>query len=401
MYGKLKPKNILLITPNFYPEPFPISLAAKLINKNHNVTIVTTLPSYKKNGYYKGYSILGPYFETYKGCKVIRIPCIPRFSNSNFAIFLFYLNYFFSFFLFTIYVIFFLRKKYSIVFTYDLSPVFTSLFGIILKKFIGIHHISWIQDIWPEGIITSIRINKKNFLLKLVRKFQILLWKYPTALIAQSEPLANFLKKKKFNKNVFTIHNPERYSQKIKKKIKAKNYVFSYFGNIGGAQNLDSFLNLFNSINKFNFQLNLFGDGKMLEKYKNKYKNKNIIWHGWINEINLKKHYEMTDFFILPLKALDYQKYILPGKFTTYISKFKPIIGFSKKNGAIYYYIQKYKLGYFFDDSETIKNKIKKINRIYNQKNCNLFYANTQILYKKKFTPYIIRKKFEDLINKF
>ena len=303
--------------------------------------------------------------------------------------------------IFSIFACLFLRKKFSIVLTYDLSPVFTSFFGIILKKFTKIKHYSWIQDVWPEAIITSINVSNKNFFLKLIKKFQLFLWTHPSGLIAQSEPLANFLKKNKIHKKIFTIHNPERLLQKnLKKKISNKKTYFSYFGNIGGAQNLNSFLSLFEHTVSENFKLNMFGDGKMYQMYKNKYKSRNIVWHGWKDEKKLRKYFTETDYFILPLKALNNQKYILPGKFTTYLSKFRPILGFSAKGSAIDYYIRKYKLGFFFDDKENRENKVKKLSELIKKKSNRRQYSrNTKKLYLEEFSSKIIQKKFDDLIN--
>ena len=43
------------------------------------------------------------------------------------------------------------------------SPTFTALFGIIGSKITGAKHFNWVQDIWPEAIISS--TNTKKILL--------------------------------------------------------------------------------------------------------------------------------------------------------------------------------------------------------------------------------------------
>ena len=102
----------------------------------------------------------------------------------------------------------------------------------------------------------------------------------------------------------------------------------------------------------------------------------------------------------MPLKALNNQKYILPGKFTTYLSKFRPILGFSAKGSAIDYYIRKYKLGFFFDDKENRENKVKKLSELIKKKSNRRQYSrNTKKLYLEEFSSKIIQKKFDDLIN--
>ena len=92
-------KKILILTPYFNPEPFPINtFVNELIEREDisEVKVITCLPNYRKYGFYKGYSILGPYVENYKKLKILRLPIIPRLSNSKFFILLFYLSFFVS-----------------------------------------------------------------------------------------------------------------------------------------------------------------------------------------------------------------------------------------------------------------------------------------------------------------
>ena len=102
MSGKSK-KKILIITPYFYPEDFPINNFVKeLSTKNYDITVLTGFPNYRKFGFYKNYSLFGPYNEKFNSSKIIRMPIIPRFSDSFISIFFFYLSYFISSFFFYI-----------------------------------------------------------------------------------------------------------------------------------------------------------------------------------------------------------------------------------------------------------------------------------------------------------
>ena len=51
-----KNKKILIISPYFYPEDFPINNFVKeLSTKSYDVTILTGLPNYRNFGFYKKY----------------------------------------------------------------------------------------------------------------------------------------------------------------------------------------------------------------------------------------------------------------------------------------------------------------------------------------------------------
>ena len=89
-------KKIVVITPNFYPENFPINNFVNTLSKNNNVEVLTSLPSYRLNKFYKGYNIFGPYNENINGVNIFRILTFPRLSNNKIVILVHYLFYFFS-----------------------------------------------------------------------------------------------------------------------------------------------------------------------------------------------------------------------------------------------------------------------------------------------------------------
>ena len=53
---------------------------------------------------------------------------------------------------------------------------------------------------------------------------------------------------------------------------------------------------------------------------KNAYKNKNIIWHGWLNG-KLNNIFANTDFLIMSLNSKGRQGLIIPSKIQTYFMK--------------------------------------------------------------------------------
>ena len=59
--------KIIFFSPYYDPESFPHNaLIDELANRGNNVSVITSLPNYRKYGFYKGFSIVGPYFEKKK-----------------------------------------------------------------------------------------------------------------------------------------------------------------------------------------------------------------------------------------------------------------------------------------------------------------------------------------------
>ena len=391
-------KKIVVITPNFFPENFPINNFVELLSKNEEVDVITNIPSYRINKFYKGYNFFGPYKENIKGINIYRIPTFPRISNRKIFILIHYIFYFISMIIYSTYYFFINRKNTKYIISYCLSPTFTALFGIIGSKITGAKHFNWVQDIWPEAIIASTN-SKNNFFYKIIKLFQNFLFD-KSELIAQSDQMKSYFESK-YLKKINQINNIPRnlfQNQKISKnKIKDK-LVFSYFGNIGKAQKLEFFLNLFMETNNKNFVVNIYGSGSEKNELMKKFKNEKIIWHQYMSELDLLEKYEETNYFLLPIDATGRQKYILPGKFSSYLFFCRPIIGFSNKNSAIEECIKNNQLGKFIDIDDKIEKNIKIINELFN--NQKEYYETQEINAKNFYNNYFSTKSIEEQIKK-
>lgn len=392
-------KKIVVITPNFYPENFPINNFVDLLSEEHDVEILTNLPSYRLNKFYKNYSFFGPFKEKFGKANVLRVPTFPRLSDKKIFIVIHYLFYFLSMFLYSLNYFFLNKKNTKYIITYCLSPTFTALFGILGSRITGAKHFNWVQDIWPEAIISSTNTNK-NFLYKIIEYFQNYLFK-KSELIAQSDKMKSYFESK-FKKKIYQINNIPRNlfeNDKILENKIGDKIIFSYFGNIGRAQKLDYFLDIFMKIDNKKFEINIYGSGSEKKKLMERFKDNRILWHGYIDEKDLIEEYQKTNYFLLPIDSIDRQKYILPGKFSSYLFFCRPIIGFSNKDSAIEEYIRKNDLGIFINiDDYFIKNTEMISELFYKNKDYyDILYIRSKNFYKKYFSTNSIREQIKQI----
>ena len=81
--------NILIVSQYFWPENFKINdVAQGLVDKGHNVSVLTGLPNYPKGKFYKGYSFPRDKKENHEGVTIYRSPVIPRGNGSSIRLFL-------------------------------------------------------------------------------------------------------------------------------------------------------------------------------------------------------------------------------------------------------------------------------------------------------------------------
>ena len=331
----IKKKKIIVFTPFYDPEPFPINTFVDDLKKSEEVEavkVITSLPNYRKYGFYDNFSIIGPYNERNKKIDITRLPVIPRLSNSFISIFLFYLSFFFTSSMYLVFFSLFNRNKYNHIITFCGSPVYVGYIGYVASKLLNIPSSQWVQDIWPEAIETTIGLENK-LLKKIITFFQDKMWNCSDILFAESELLSKYLKDQLPNKNVITLYNPVRKNFENRDTINSRNsepVVFSYTGNIGKAQSLELVLEAFIKLNEDHYILNLCGNGAYLEEFSNRYNKRNIYWHGWITGRDLEEISRNTDYFILSLNSVGRQSLILPSKIQTYFQSKKPVICISE-----------------------------------------------------------------------
>ena len=71
--------RVLIVSQYFWPESFRINdLSQGLVERGHEVTVLTGRPNYPGGSLFPGYGVLRPVREDYKGTEVLRVPLVPR-----------------------------------------------------------------------------------------------------------------------------------------------------------------------------------------------------------------------------------------------------------------------------------------------------------------------------------
>ena len=72
-------KKIIIFTPYYDPEPFPINNFVEELarrEETEEVKIITSMPNYRNYKFYDGYSFLGPYKEKKDNIKITSLPLV-------------------------------------------------------------------------------------------------------------------------------------------------------------------------------------------------------------------------------------------------------------------------------------------------------------------------------------
>lgn len=157
--------RVLLVTQNFYPEFFKSNdIASELVKRGNEVEVLTAIPNYPEGVYPKGYGVFKKRVDTYEGAKVYRAFQIPRGRKAtSFRLAINYLSFVFTS---TLWVLFFFvfKKKYDAIIIHQTSPITQAWPGILLGRIRKIPIYTWVLDIWPDSVLST--INTENILIK-------------------------------------------------------------------------------------------------------------------------------------------------------------------------------------------------------------------------------------------
>lgn len=326
--------KVLFISQYFYPEIFRGNdIVYDLVEKGHEVTVLTGKPNYPLGNFYEGYSFWGIKKEIINGANVIRIPTIPRGKGGAIRL---VLNYF-SFFIFSFhYSRFRLDKDFDIIFVQQLSPVTMALPGIWAKKRNRKAKLYiWVLDLWPESI-TAITGLKNNIITKFIDKLVKYIYSKADYILISSNFFKESILQRSENKEIIYFPNWAESVYELNKILDfnlpnfPNGFNIMFAGNIGEAQDFETILNASELTRNENINWLIIGDGRKLEWVKEqvKFRNlENVYIFGRHPIEKMPTFFNKADAMLLTLKNSPVFNLTVPAKLQAYLASGKIILG--------------------------------------------------------------------------
>lgn len=273
----MKPKkHILVVSQYFYPETFRINdMCLEWVKRGYKVTVVTGIPNYPMGKTFKGYGITKKRHEVWNGIEIYRIPLIPRGSGSLGMI----ANYL-SFMVSGMLAGKVKKIKADLVFSFEVSPMTQVMTGISFAKKLHVPHYLYVQDLWPENVITVTGI-RNPLIIKPIDKMVDYIYKNSDQIFATSPSFVEAICNRKVAVNREKVHYWPQYAEEFYKPIDksiAKEAATAYgipnddsfkiifTGNVGTAQGIDILPQTAELLKNENIKFVIIGDGRYLEK---------------------------------------------------------------------------------------------------------------------------------------
>lgn len=333
--------DILIVSQYFWPENFKGNdVAFELARKGHNVTVLTAKPNYPGGSFYKGYSFFGQSQEIVRGVTVFRVPVFPRKSGNAFYLALNYFSFvFFSYWAF----LFRIKNIYDVILVQQLSPVFSALPGIWIKKKYSIKLVLWVLDLWPDSITAAGRIKSKSIISwvdKMVKKIynnsdQILISSYSFENSIRSRLIKNIdiTYFPNWAEDIFLVGN-------INNKVDIElphGFNIMFAGNIGEANDFEAIIKAARLTREKGINWIIIGDGRKLPWLRKEIENQrleNIFLKGHHPIEKMPEIFHLADALLVSLKGDEVFKLTVPAKIQAYMASGKIILGMLNGEGA-------------------------------------------------------------------
>lgn len=274
-------KHILVVSQYFYPETFRINdMCQEWVKRGYKVTVVTGIPNYPMGKTFEGYGLTKKRHEIWNGIEIFRIPLIPRGSSSIGMI----MNYA-SFMVSGILAGKLMNIKADFVFSFEVSPMTQVLTGISFAKKLRVPHYLYVQDLWPENVITVTGISNPA-VINPIDKMVDYIYKNTDEIFATSPSFVDAICNRKVPVDRKKVHYWPQYAEEFYHPCEKKSvdeipdddsFKVIFTGNIGTAQGLQILPVTAELLTDVNVKFVMVGDGRYLEEFNNEVEKRNVL----------------------------------------------------------------------------------------------------------------------------
>lgn len=329
--------RILFLTDNFPPE---VNAPASRVYERavywaqwgHDVCILTSAPNFPEGKIYSGYQNKWYQTEVMNGIKVIRVKTFMA-ANRGFAL---RIVDFVSYMIMAVIVGSFLKKPDVIIAT---SPqFFTAVAGYSLSVIKRRPFIFELGDLWPASI-KGVMKNTSGFLIKVVEKIELFLYRKSKAVIALTHAFKIDLVDRKIDpEKIFVVRNgvnvdyfqAQSKDKRLSTQFSLENhFVIGYIGTLGMAHGLENILLTAKLLENKSIKILFVGNGAEKEKLVKLMKDlnlNNVIFISEQPKSEIKKYWSLCDAAFVHLKNEFVFKTVIPSKIFEAMAMELPIL---------------------------------------------------------------------------
>jgi len=330
--------KVLVVSQYFWPENMRINdLVRDLVEKGHEVTVLTGVPNYPEGKVFREYSEKPDTYASYYGANVVRVPMLAR-GDGSIRLVLNYASFFVSA---SVWGAFKLRgQRFDSIFVYAVSPIMAAIPALVIGTLKRAPVFVWVLDLWPETL-RAVGVVNNSRLLGLVGKMVSGIYNRTDYLLLQSHGFIDNVKKyctraigddrlvyfPSWAEDDFSV--PYASTTLIGDDPGSFTVVFA--GNLGEAQDFPAVLEAVEALRgRVAVRWVIVGDGRMSNWLAEAVRSR-----GLDNVHLLGRHpldampglFAKADALLVSLKTNDVFEKTIPGKVQAYLASGRPLLG--------------------------------------------------------------------------
>lgn len=322
--------KILVVTQYFYPETFRVNtLVTELVNRGHEVTVLTGYPQYPQGKIYDGYGFNKPYDKVWNGARIERIKMHPRGKTP--------LGLLLNCYTFVYQGTKWVKRcseRYDAVYVFEVSPVTVGLPAVAYKKKFGSPIYFNVQDLWPENVEIVLGIHNK-LIISAIKKIVDKIYSASDKILCSSNSFVENIANRGVSRDKLAFWPQFCMEPNLSQIVKPECYSDEYFnivftGNIGEAQGLDLLVDAAERLKDTKVRWFLVGDGRASEKLQKRVTEKNlsniVTFVGKVSEAEANRYIHFADCAYLSFKKNQLFDMTLPAKLQSYMACGTPIL---------------------------------------------------------------------------
>jgi colanic acid biosynthesis glycosyl transferase WcaI len=336
--------HILIVSQYFWPENFRINdLAQGLVERGHRVSVFTGMPNYPSGKLMPGYSLQGPYSETWNNIRIIRAPLIPRGCGGFWPLVFNYLSFLISS---TLFCLWRCRGDYDAILVFEPSPVTVGVPARLLSTVKKIPILFWVQDLWPESLSATGAI-KSPAILKAVGHLVRWIYKGCAKILIQSEVFYEPVRKlgvpeskiHYFPNSAEAFYRPVEHSVSWNGPKLPDGFRIMFAGNLGYAQSFETMLAAAEQLKSYkDIHWLMVGDGRMKPWLENEIDRRGLrhCFHmmGRYPAESMPDWFAKADAMLVSLRQYPIFALTIPSKIQSYMACGRPILASLDGEGA-------------------------------------------------------------------
>jgi colanic acid biosynthesis glycosyl transferase WcaI len=330
--------RILIITQYFWPENFRINdLARGLVEKGHEVVVLTGIPNYPQGDFHNGYGYFKNLRQEYHGVKIFRVPLVPRGNGGKLRLILNYLSFAFCA---SLCGPFLCRGKFEAIFVFQTSPVTVGIPAVVLKKLKSAPLLFWILDLWPESL-EAVGFHKSSWGVMLMDILVRWIYRSCDKILVSSKGFAASIQARGVSKKqisyfpnwVEPVYREISLKEKTGKNFEnlPRGFRVLFAGNIGEPQDFGTIVAAAERLKPYHdIHWIIAGDGRMAAQVKIAVSSRGLAAHfhfiGKYPSEKMPELFSLADVMLVTLKKGSSLSTFVPGKIQSYLACGKPIV---------------------------------------------------------------------------